>query len=87
MCIEGVNAAHLKMSLTHAAQLAELCQKNVAEWKQVLKELESNSLAEYLEKAEGRLAESLELLRKTLAEAERLTSHHHEDDSVTITRL
>jgi hypothetical protein len=87
MCIEGVNAAQLKVSLTQAAQLAELCRKNVAEWKQVLKELESNSLAEYLEKAEDRLAESLKLLRKTLAEAERLTSHHHHDDSVTITKL
>lgn len=87
MCIEGVNAAHLKMSLTQALQLAELCQKNVAEWKEVLGGLESNSLPEYLEKAEARLGESLELLRKTLEEAEKLTSHHHEDDSVTITKL
>lgn len=87
MCIEGVNGAQLKVSLTQATQLAELCQKNIAQWKEVLRELDSPALAEYLEKAEGHFAESLDLLRKTLAEAERLTSHHHHDDSVTITKL
>jgi len=86
LCTEGVNHAQLKISLTQAMQLAGLCHKNISQWKEVLQHLNSQSLAEHLGAAEGHFAQSLSSLRKTLEEAERLASHHH-DDSVTITKL
>lgn len=86
MCLDGINHAQLKISLTQAAQLAELCQKNIGQWKEALEHLDSPTLAEYLRDAEGHLLESLSLLKKTLEEAEKLATHWH-DDSVTITKL
>lgn len=86
MCTEGFNHTQLKLSLHQAIELTKLCHKNVSQWKELLKSLGSFSLAEGLEKAGGHITKGVTLLEQTLEEANKLSSHHH-DDSVKITKL
>ncbi len=86
MCTEGFNHTQLKLSLHQSIELTKLCHRNVNQWKELLKNLGSDPLAQGLEKAEKSITEGVTILEQTLEEVNKLSSHHH-DDSVQISKL